>query len=148
MIKWEIKGAKQLAAALKRKAAALNDMRPAYKKCSIYLDQWVQKNFKTQGGNVGGWAPFASSTLRSMAANDPKRASKPMLLVDTREMQRSFLPFYSKDNAGIGSRLPRAKMHDKGLGNVPARRLLPYNKEVAPELKEIFDQHIKMAIKK
>ncbi len=37
---------------------SLKDASIPMRQASIYLDRWVQQNFKTEGGKVGGWPPF------------------------------------------------------------------------------------------
>ena len=163
MIDANIKGVDEVGRFLAKVKSDLKQMEPAYKKCSIFLDQWNKQNFKTQGGKVGGWQPFAQSTLKSMTRSaitkegakyskfsgksGKSRMPNPKLLIDTGEMRKSFVPFWDKNKAGIGSDLPRAEMHNKGGSHLPARRLLPTINEVSRDLNEIFDDHVKKAIK-
>lgn len=95
---------------------------PAMKKISIMLDQWVQKNFQTEGVPVGGWADIERNG---------------MILQDTGTLRLSFIPFSSKNDAGIGSDLPYAIVHEKGIG-VTKRRILPMRKDVIKKARSII----------
>jgi len=124
----------------------------AYHKASIYLDQWVQDNFKTEGSRVGGWAPFKESTLRAMASSDPGRAP-PRLLQKTGRLRLSYKPFFNSKTGGIGSELPYAKFHQLGTSRgLPQRRMVPEKGdpkgEVTPRIKEIIAEHVNKEIKR
>lgn len=135
---------------LAKKRAAVMDLRTPYARASILLDQWVQKNFKTEGGKVGGWTPFSTVTLKIMERTDPGRAPE-KLLQKTGALRLSFLPFADKKRAGIGSDLPYAKTHHKGEGHTPERRLLPdHNPErqtVMREAREVMADYNAKALK-
>lgn len=128
---------------LAKKRAAVTNLRTPYARASVLLDQWVQRNFKTEGGKVGGWAPFAKNKdgIPYVEVRDPQRAPA-ALLQDTGRLLASFTPFASKDSAGIGTDLPYAKTHHEGLGNVPERQLIPDHnpayKEVMRSAREIM----------
>ena len=98
------------------------------KKSAIYLDQWVQQNFRTQGGKVGGWLPIHREG---------------MILQDTGRLRASFEPFYNQFNAGIGSDLPYSKVHEFGTNRIAQRRILPRHHEVDADLFKIYDQHVR-----
>ena len=102
-----------------------------HKKISIMLDSWVQRNFKTEGGNVGGWASI-------------KRDGR--ILQDTGRLRASFLPFFNKKDAGIGSDLPYSKAHEEGIG-VEQRRILPETPEVKRDITKVYDEHIRKSAK-
>jgi phage gpG-like protein len=120
----------ELKAIYDKKRKKLNRaIHPAMKKVSIMLDQWVQKNFATQGGLVGGWKKITRDG---------------MILQDTGVLKHSFLPFYSKKDAGIGSDLEYAEKHEKGIG-VKKRRILPKRKDVIKTARKIIKDTIKTA---
>lgn len=123
---------------------AMLDASPAMRAASVFLDSWVQKNFKTEGGNVGGWEPFAhGGRLKPPASGEGRwtfdRTAK--LLQDTGSLRASFVPFATKDNAGIGSNLSYADDHHKGQG-VAERRLLPKKSEVRKPLRDILEAYV------
>lgn len=118
---------------LRRRLNAISDLSVPNKKASIFLDQWVKQNFRTQGGKVGGWAPI-------------KRAG--MILQDTGRLRISYEPFATDEDAGIGSALIYSEVHEKGLGNVKQRRTLPEHDEVDTDLFQIYDQHVAVLTRK
>ena len=123
--------------------AKLQDTKTPFKKISIFLDNWVQKNFKTQGQMVGGWEPFKIGG-RWIKGKGLDTGAK--LLQDTGRLRASFLPFASKNDAGIGSDLPYSKIHQEGKG-VPKRRVLPQKGEVFDDAKKILENHVIKSIK-
>lgn len=101
---------------------------------SILLDRWVQKNFKSEGGNVGGWKPFKYG---GRVMPDGKIDSSAVLEQDTGRLRASFLPFYTSRSAGIGSDLPYSVPQNK------TRRLIPNRDDVIDQVKRIFQLHAK-----
>lgn len=118
----------------------LANFRTPYTRASIFLDQWVQQNFKSEGGKVGGWKPFAKSTLEHIAETDPGRQPA-KLLQRTGRLRSTFMPFASDDDAGIGSNLFYSKPHNEGLGRLPQRRLLPTRDLVMGDIRRIFKNY-------
>lgn len=136
---------------LAKKRAAVMDLRTPYARASILLDQWVQKNFKTEGGKVGGWQPFAKNAagIPIVELREPDRAPA-KLLQRTGRLRSSFNPFANTKQAGIGSDLPYAKDHHEGIG-LPERQLLPDHnpayKEVMRAAKDIMADYNAKALK-
>jgi phage gpG-like protein len=137
---------------LAKKRAAVTDLRTPYARAAVLLDQWVQRNFKTEGGKVGGWAPFAKNKdgVPIVELRDPGRAPA-KLLQRTGRLRASFNPMANKKQAGIGSDLPYAKTHHEGIG-VPERQLLPDHnpayKEVMRSAREIMADYNNQALRK
>lgn len=118
---------------------AVRDASPAMHRVSVFLDQWVQTNIRTEGGKVGGWLPFALGG-RWVKGFGLDRTAK--LLRDTGALALSFRPFAAKNSAGIGSDLDYSEDHDEGI-DVPQRRLLPEKAEVRKPVRDILDQYVK-----
>lgn len=133
-------------ARLEKARKKVGDFAGPYARAALFLDQWVQRNFKSEGGNVGGWQKFSPVTLRIIERVDPSRMPA-KLLQKTGQLRASFLPFASKRDAGVRSELPYAAKHHKGEGRIPERRLLPRRKEVIKDVREIMRDHVKEAIK-
>lgn len=139
----------ELKADLKRSRDKIAQTKRPFQKASIFLDRWVQRNFKSEGGNVGNWLPFkyggrVTTKGKSRAKSiDGRKNINPSakLLQDKGRLRASYLPFASKKDAGIGSSLPYAEGHEKGKG-VPKRRVLPRSIEVMPDILKIFDNHV------
>ena len=136
---------------LAKKRAAVTDLRTPYARAAVLLDQWVQRNFKSEGANVGGWQPFAvnKNGVPIVEAVNPGRAPA-KLLQDTGRLRSSFAPFANKQNAGIGSDLPYAKTHHEGIG-LPERQLLPDHnpayREVMRSAREIMTDYNAKALR-
>lgn len=107
-------------------------------RASIFLDRWVQKNFKTEGGNVGGWLPLKAGG-RYVKNQGFDSAAK--ILQDTGRLRASFSPFSTKVNAGVYSDLDYSEIHEKGQG-VPERRMLPQWVEVRSDVNKIMKDYV------
>jgi phage gpG-like protein len=126
-------------AELRRRIAKLTDLSGPNRKVSIVLDRWVQRNFKTQGGHVGGWTPF-------------KRGGRPIpgggidtsaqLLQDTGALRLSFRMFWDSKRAGIGSRIKYSKPHEEGTSRLPQRRMLPQEADVIQPILRVYENHV------
>lgn len=127
-----------LKARSEKRRKALTDMSRPMHRASIYLDQWVQKNFKAEGGLTDHKWPKS------------RRAEKQhgMTLQNTGRLRASFLPFASKNNAGIGSDLPYAKDHEESLHGLPVRRMLPKQSEVKDQIKKILGGYVDEVLQK
>lgn len=121
----------QVLSRIKKIAGNITKMEIPHKKISIMLDRWVQVNFKTEGGKIGGWAPI-------------KRDGRILQL--TGRLRLSMLPFFNRKDAGIGSDLPYSEKHEKGQG-VKKRRMLPLIGEVKRDIVNVYNQHVKDSAK-
>lgn len=121
----------------------VGDLTTPNRQGATLLDQWVQRNFKTEGGNVGGWAPFKYGGRLTTTGVD----TSAKLLQDTGRGRLSYLPFADKKKAGIGTELQYMKEHDEGIG-VSQRRTLPEPNEVRKDLREIYGQHVNTKVVK
>lgn len=131
----------------------LSKSRPAMKRVAAILDSWVQRNFKSDGGNVGGWRPFkyggrltvkSKSTGKSVEAGRYVNSSA-KLLRDSGHLRLSFLPFAGDGRAGIGSDLPYAEAHENGSSktNLPQRRMLPRQSDaVFSDIAEVLENFV------
>jgi len=134
----------------------LADFKPAYKKASIYLDGWVQKNFLDEGAGLGAdrWPDFSmGGRINQKGIGSPIEIGLSGRVIDafldtsakllqlSGRLRMSFLPFATKDDAGVGSHLFYSKFHDEGVGFLPKRRMLPKEAEVHDKLEEILHDH-------
>ena len=152
MIKTKPTGVKQAKQKTDKVFKAL-DLGRVNKAASIFLDQWVQKNFKTEGGKVGGWEPFlyGGRLTPKKAGGEKGKGGKYInpsskLMMDSGALRSSFHPFSNKKVAGIGSKLPYSKKHDQGEDGMIQRRLLPEDGEVQTELKRMYGTHVRTAL--
>lgn len=140
--KQQLKEAKE---ALKVARDNLSTIDSAMAKVSIMLDRWVQKNFRTEGGNVGGWRPFKIGGRWITRGNKRVFDSDAKLLQDTGRLRASFQPFATKHQAGIGSALDYSEKHEMGIG-VPVRRMLPEKRDVDKQVTKLIETHVTKGI--
>lgn len=126
----------------KRAARETSALEIPHKKIALFLDRWVQQNFKSEGGKVGGWPPFAhGGRLRIQPGKPASFDPRAKLLQDTGRLRASFTPFSNKRTAGIGSDLSYSEKHEEGEGRLPQRRMLPRRKDVQAEVRERYRSH-------
>jgi len=136
----------QVRAHVAKVKARLKNTRSTNAEISIMFDAWVQRNFKEQGGKVGGWKKLAAGGRWKGKGKSRKFDTSAKLLQDTGRLRASFIPFASITNAGIGSELPYAKAHDEGKG-VPKRRILMLMKEVRGDIIKKYNIHVKESLR-
>jgi len=84
---------------------AVQNAQPAYKRAAVFLDRWVQDNFRTEGEKVGGWEPFQKGGRLTTRGGETVLDTSAKLLQKTGALRISYRPFATKKNAGIGSEL-------------------------------------------
>lgn len=134
----------QLKAELAIARKELSRHAPVLKQVSVYLDQWVQRNFQTSGGKAGGWKPFA---LGGRFRNG-KLDTSAKLLMDTGRLRLSFFPGVRGGTAFIRSDLPYAAAHNEGTSKLPQRRILPVESEVRADVNDIIARWMRVSFKK
>lgn len=109
---------------LRKLAKDVGDTTGVNRQVSIWLLRWVNDNFRSEGGKVGGWPPFKLGGRRKRGGGIDRTAK---LLQDTGRLRASIQPFHSRRNAGVGSAIIYAGPHDTGLPRrgLPQRRILP-----------------------
>lgn len=124
----------------KKMQGRIANLRVPHKQISIHLLRWVSNNFKTEGGEVGGWEKLKLGGRRVKGVGFDATAK---ILQDTGRLRSSLNPFFSRRDAGIGSaRVPYAIVHEEGVG-VPKRRMLPEIQDVQEPVIKIYEKHIK-----
>lgn len=128
-------------------------------KISVFLDRWTQRNFKTEGDKVGGWAPFVhGGRVRSKKGKKGGLAQgitsrvfvdgSAKLLQDSGRLRASFLPFATNKKAGIGSTLPYSEPHQKGGKPWPVKRqIIPEPGDVDDEVAVLADKYLEIQLK-
>ncbi len=126
---------------LDKKLKAIGDFNRLHEEVSIELDRWTQKNFKAEGRlTMDGWKPLAAGGRATPGGGFDSSAK---ILQDTGRLRISFKPFANKRNAGIGSDLIYSEPHEKGLGHLPKRQMLPKWPDVEKRVNQVFDFHVK-----
>lgn len=113
---------------------------------SVMLDQWVQRNFRSQGGQVGGWADLKRGyRVKRGRGGKTYRQTDYKILQDTGALRRSFKPEFNENEAKIGSALPYSGKHELGdpARKLPQRRMLPRAPEIERDIFRVYDRHIK-----
>lgn len=160
MIKFDTKQIDEFKEKQKKARELLKQDGAAMRQIAVFLDQWVQLNFKSSGGKVGGWLPYKyggrlttkkKSNAQSIIGHKWINGSA-KLLMDTGALRLSFLPFTQLGNAGIGSDLPYSKYHEQDDVSVykylPQRRMLPKESEVVTDVREILANWVSVTIRK
>ena len=137
----------------KRKKKATN-MFVYHMKASAFLDQWAQRNIKSEGRLVGGWKPFAETNVngvflkgRWVGTGATRRFdTTAKLLQDKGDLRKSIKPFATRRDGGIRSVLQHAIDHHEGKGHLPERRILPKKREVIKDIRKIYRRHVKSAL--
>ncbi len=141
-------GSKPAVKKLRQLIRAVKDTRRPNKQVSVWLLRWVSKNFKTEGGKVGGWKPLRPATIA--ARRKGPGGGRPKILHDTGALEKSINNFWSRRTAGVGSRLSYSARHDVGFlpDSIPQRRILPVatDKDVTRAIIKIYDIYIKRAL--
>ena len=114
-----------------------------HKRISIWLDRWVQLNFRGEGNKVGGpkWKRLKAGGRWTGKGGTRKFNQNVKILQDTGRLRISFRPFFTRRTAGIGSAIKYAPPHEKGLGFMPMRKMLPRNNDrnVIKSVNRIFE---------
>ncbi len=138
--------------AAEARAALKNDSVPLAQ-IAAFLDRWVQKNFQSSGGNVGGWAAFkyggrlvSKGTGGSTTDGRHYVNASAKLLMDSGALRLSYLPFVRGHDAGVGTDMvsasgaPFPEYLNDGTRFMPPRRQVPVEEEVATDVKLIFNE--------
>ena len=135
-------GDKLLAKKLSKLAHKIKNPLDANKEASVWLHRWVNENFKSAGGKVGGWAPYKYG---GRVGPKGKINTSAQLLQDTGDLRKSFNHFWTRNSFGIGSWIPYAEFHEFGTPYLPIRRMLPSgdDPEVVTKTIKIYDAYIK-----
>jgi phage gpG-like protein len=122
---------------LERFSDAMGNPTPANREASIALYGWTIRNFDRQGGLQGGWAPLSPRTVR-----EKSRIGKQVPLVRSGHLRAGFVPFHSRDNAGVGNEVEYSKYHHFGTSRLPRRELLPRRGVVLEIGLRVYGQYV------
>lgn len=133
-------GGSILARNMRTRATKLQDRKAPNARAVIYVDGWIQKNFKSQGKPVGGWKPLAPATVAQ------RRKGSSTILQDIGDLKKKWRHFWNNRTGWLKSAVPYGGYHDKGEG-VPKRQILPDKKQVMPAIKKIFGKFVETSLK-
>ncbi len=109
--------------------------------------KWVDDNFKTQGGKVGGWKKLTTAT--NIAKTNKGYSPSPLLR--TGDLRKKWRTQISDKTGRLISAIdnpPYGLFHDEGAGHLPQRRIIPKSSEVLPLLSKVYNNFIKAKVKK
>lgn len=144
-------------------ARQLDDRRGVNKDLSIKLQEMVFRNFDNESHDGAPWAGLAPSTLRARERRQKKVLTLAKILQVTGALRASFLPFHDNDLAGVGAVSMKgsvpgdppgakrpwdlAKIHEEGLGHVPARPMLPGRALALEKAVNIYGWFVERAVR-
>ncbi|OQC26286.1 MAG: hypothetical protein BWX71_01555 [Deltaproteobacteria bacterium ADurb.Bin072] len=118
----------------------------SFKRSAAVIDGWIQRNFREEGGKVGGWAPLADSTIESRMRRRNKTGAI-RILQDTGTLRMKWKHTWSKNHVAVVSAVEYGIFHETGTSKMPQRRILPTMEEIWPSIEKLFDEHIRRALK-
>ena len=146
----KVSGFNVMQSAMAKRKTALLKRKAVNARAVTVVDSWIQRNFKSEGGNVGGWKPLAEST------KTPKRGGESArILQDTGALRLKWNHIATHKEAAIES-LAKSKKgfyyataHNEGGKNnrPPKRRILPENREIWPKLKLVYGNFITSSLR-
>ena len=131
----------------------IKDPTPVNRNIAVWLMRWVHENFDTKGGKVGGWPPYkyGGRLVKKSKANAQSIEGRRYvdtsahMLIDTGDLRKSYLPFWDRVTAGVGTKLPYAEFHETGTVHLPPRRMIPKSsgeKEVEDYVLRIYKDYV------
>ena len=140
----ELKNSAKFQAEMSKKKNFLGKRRKVNAAALTVVDRWVQDNFKTEGGKIGGWQPLKPATLRQRRGG----GGKVMILQDTGQLRQRWKHILQGFKTAIlQSGVSYGIYHDQGTKRLPKRQILPEQKEINPALKKVYEFFIRKAIK-
>ena len=145
-------GSKAFKKFLTEKENKLKRQRNVNKKAIVYLDKWIQDNFKSQGRKAeggSGWKELAPVTIEARQARAragtgaaPMRA--PQILINNATLKGRWKHLYTHTQAAIQSGVHYGVYHDSDdpRKKLPQRKILPRKKQVWPDLKTIYKRFL------
>lgn len=140
------KNLNKVLASFKTRQKKLADPSPGYKRCAVFLDQWWQKNFKSDGGmtKAGEWEPLSEVTQKIKA-----HTGKTKMMYNTGRMKASIDKGSGSNrrSAWIKTSVAYAEDHQYGTKEVPKRQLLPTKNDVVEDMRRIMGDWVKVSVR-
>jgi phage gpG-like protein len=131
-LRFEVEGREPAIVEMDRLRAAIEDWKPFFRDYvapKFFRD--VERNFETEGGYVGGWAPLSPIYAKWKATHYPGRP----ILQRKGRLFRSLQ--FANGNVGpggvaritntgaeLGTSVPYGRFHQRGTGRMPPRRIV------------------------
>lgn len=156
----QVTGIEAVKARIAKVNNGLKNNETAFKRAVAVVDGWVQQNFRSEGGNVGGWAPLAESTLKQRKRGsyrhartasearrmDAKGPGKFKILQVNGTLRMKWKHLFGKDHGALVSAVDYGIFHEKGTSKMPQRRILPTMEEIWPKIKALFSDELRRSI--
>ncbi len=152
-----VQGMDEMKRQIAKAAVEMNRRELAFKKSVAVIDRWIQDNFRTQGGKVGGWAPLSAATYyggikgqrvtkKGISAAMRRHILKKKILQDTGTLRMKWKHTWDNDHGAVVSAVEYGHWHDDGTDKMPQRRILPTEEEAWTLVKPLFSKHIADAL--
>jgi len=142
-------GIKQLQKHMDSRVQKLQNRKTVNAQAVAVTDRWIQKNFQTQGklAHPGtGWKELSPVTI-AMRRKGPKKTGRIMILQDTGTMRSRWKHYWDAWIAKIQAGVNYAYKHHLGKDNLPVRRILPTQKQIGPQIKELYAKWARKILK-
>lgn len=132
---------------LHRAATQIGDFTIPNRALAAQLYAETLRNFDNEANGGVPWAPLAESTIRSKAKKGYSRK-----LQNTGALRASFLPFSTRELAGVGALSTREHadisiVHEFGTDRIPARPMLPSESRAEQVALRVYQFYIDKAVK-
>jgi phage gpG-like protein len=141
-------GEKAFSEAMNRRKKKLEKRESTNKKVIVYVDKWIQDNFKEQGAKAEGskWQDLAPSTI--LARQKIGKGPTPILEIDG-TLKTRWKHLYDKDSAIIQSGVDYGIYHDsdKPRKKLPQRKIVPRRENVIDGIRKIYKMFLGETLK-
>lgn len=115
----DVRGMARMRTILNRLAKRATTRRDLHAQWAVLALNWINRNFQSEGGMVGGWKPLSPNTLAA------RRGGSGRILQDTGQLRASFIPRWTSEDASVGSAMKTALWHEKGTDPYTIKPLKP-----------------------
>lgn len=149
----KVKGVQQAVKAFDRRKKKLQQLNTPVAKTLILLSAWVFRNFKTEGGKVGGWKELDEQTKARRKRRRRGKKEGFQILAETGALRQRWAFLFPRKNTGIFKSMSEySRIHNEGgIGSkgqrIPKRRILPTDRETLGMAMKVHKGHVKVASK-
>lgn len=133
----------------------LKKRKDTHAKCTLFIENWIQKNFRSEGAEsiTGKWEPLSDLTI-ALRRNKGRDTTK--ILQDTGALRNQWKRFYTDEEAYLESGINYGWKHENGDPNntwngypapIPQRKILPVKEQIWPGIKEIYKRFLNKVLR-
>ena len=156
---------------MKKKEEELKKQSATNAKCTLAVENWVQKNFQSQGKLAeggDGWVPTSQAALNLRVSR--RGGGNPQTLIDRGWLKNRWKRLYSDEKAVLESGVDYGRAHDEGPTwvmlipdpryhrgknadmtpkriKVPQRKILPTHEQIWPQIQKIYKMFLNKVLK-